>query len=255
MSEPSLGRLDLSGRGTLVTGSAQGMGEATARLLAQRGANVLVADINAEGADKVAQDIGDQAVAFAVDVTDPDACFAMVAAALEHFGRLDAAVNNAGITPEGTYIADTSLEDWRRLISTNLESVFYCMRAELPPMIEVGQGSIINIGSIMSGAGLETAGAYTAAKHGVLGLTRTAALEYSPQGIRFTCVGPGYMDTPMSKRGSSIPEVRDRMLSFQSVPRLGYDWEVAEMCAFLASDASTFCTGVYYSVDGGYFAR
>ena len=84
--------------------------------------------------------------------------------------------------------------------------------------------------------------------------TRTAALEYSPQGIRFTCVGPGYMDTPMSKRGSEIPEVRDKMLGFQLVPRLGHDWEVAEMCAFLASDASTFCTGAYYPVDGGYFA-
>jgi len=255
LSGPSLGRLDLTGRATLITGAAQGMGEATARLLAERGANVLVADVNGEGAAQVAKDIGEKAVAFTVDVTDPDACFAMVAAALEHFGRLDAAVNNAGITPEGSCIADTTLEDWRRLIATNLESVFYCMRAELPPMLEAGQGSIVNIGSIMSEAGLETAGAYTAAKHGVLGLTRTAALEYSPQGIRFNCVGPGYMDTPMSKRGSEIPEVRDRMLGFQSVPRLGHDWEVAEMCAFLASDASTFCTGAYYPVDGGYFAR
>lgn len=172
MSRTSLGRLDLSGRGTIVTGAAQGMGEATARLLAERGAHVLVADRNAEGAAHVAEGVGELAVPFAVDVTDPDDCFAMVEAALEHFGRLDAAVNNAGITPEGTYIADTTDEDWRRLISTNLESVFYCMRAELPPMLEAGQGSIVNIGSIMSGAGLEASAAYTAAKHGVLGLTR-----------------------------------------------------------------------------------
>jgi NAD(P)-dependent dehydrogenase (short-subunit alcohol dehydrogenase family) len=255
MSRTSLGRLDLSGRGTIVTGAAQGMGEATARLLAERGAHVLVADRNAEGAAHVAEGVGELAVPFAVDVTDPDDCFAMVEAALEHFGRLDAAVNNAGITPEGTYIADTTDEDWRRLISTNLESVFYCMRAELPPMLEAGQGSIVNIGSIMSGAGLEASAAYTAAKHGVLGLTRAAALEYSPCGIRVTCVGPGYMDTPMSQRGAAIPEVRDRMLSFQSIPRLGHAWEVAEMVAFLASDASTFSTGAYYPVDGGYFAR
>ena len=170
MSGPSLGRLDLTGKGTLVTGAAQGMGEATARLLAERGANVLVADVNGDGAAQVAKDIGESAVAFTIDVTDPDACFAMVDAALSHFGSLDAAVNNAGITPEGSSIADTKLKDWRRVISTNLESVFYCMRAELPPMLEAGQGSIVNIGSIMSGAGLETAGAYTAAKHGVLGL-------------------------------------------------------------------------------------
>jgi NAD(P)-dependent dehydrogenase (short-subunit alcohol dehydrogenase family) len=251
-----VGRIDLSGKSAIVTGGASGMGEATVRLLAERGAKVLVADRNGEGAAAVAKDVGEAAVPFTVDVSQADECAAMVAAAREAFGGLDAAVNCAGVSEgTGTRLADTTLETWRRVISINLEGVFYCMRAEIPAMIERGGGSIINIGSIMSVAGLVTAASYTAAKHGVLGLTRSAALEYGDQGVRINCVGPGNMDTPMTHIPFQRAEVREAQIAPQGIHRLGEAWEVAEMVAFLASDAAGFCTGGWFGVDGGFTAR
>jgi NAD(P)-dependent dehydrogenase (short-subunit alcohol dehydrogenase family) len=255
----TLGRLDLSGKVAIVTGGASGIGEDSVRLLAERGARVLVADRNEEGAAAVATDVGDVARPFCMDVTRPDECAALVLATLEAFGRLDVAVNCAGVVDgEGVPPAQTTVEQWRRILATNLDGVFYCMRAEIPPMLEAGKGSIINIGSIHSVTGIAGAAAYTSSKHGVLGLTRAAALAYAEQGIRVNCIGPGNMDTPMSRRAFSRPggeQGRDHVLSLQAMRRLGEAWEVAEMVALLASDAASFCTGAWFGVDGGYTAR
>ncbi len=253
---PAHGRLDLAGRVAVVTGAASGLGAASARLMAERGARVLVADRNADGARQVAAEIGPAAMGFTVEVSDPAQCEAMVATALDAFGQLDIAVNAAGVADGGgTRIADTPVETWRRIVSIDLDGVFYCMRAEIPPLLASGHGSIVNFGSIMSVTGLATAGAYTAAKHGVLGLTRSAALEYGDQGLRVNAIGPGNMDTPMTQRPFENKEVLQAQLSLQAVDRLGEDWEVAEMVAFLASDAGSFCTGGWFGVDGGYTAR
>lgn len=255
----ALGKLDLSGRVAVVTGGASGMGESSARLMAERGAKVIIADRNEELAVAVAKDIGDAAEPFHMDVTQPDECEAMVAAALEVFGGLDVAVNSAGVVDgEGIPFMDTTVEHWRRILSTNLDGVFYSMKAEIPPMLEAGRGSIINIGSIHSVAGIAGAAAYTSSKHGVLGLTRSAALAYGAQGIRINCIGPGNMDTPMSRRAFAREggdQALQHVVSLASIPRLGEAWEVAEMVAFLASDAAGFCTGAWFGVDGGYTAH
>jgi NAD(P)-dependent dehydrogenase (short-subunit alcohol dehydrogenase family) len=252
----ALGRLDLTGRVALVTGGGSGMGESSALLLAERGARVLIVDRNEDGARRVAAAIGDAAAAFVADVSDPDACMAMVHKAKEEFGHLNIAVNSAGVADgNGTLVADTTLETWRRILSINLDGIFYCMRAQIPALLESGHGSIVNIGSIMSQAGLAHSSAYTASKHGVLGLTRAAALEYGNMDLRVNAIGPGNMDTPMTKRPFSNKEVLDEQLRQQAMTRLGEAWEVAEMVAFLASDAASFCTGAWMGVDGGYTAR
>jgi NAD(P)-dependent dehydrogenase (short-subunit alcohol dehydrogenase family) len=237
------------GKVAIVTGAASGMGEATARLLASRGARVLLADLDSVRLEAVASAI-DGSVAHRIDVSDAAACQAMVAAAVSAFGRLDLAVNNAGISAAPTPLADISLDRYRHMMATHVDGVFFSMRSEIPEMLRHGGGAIVNTGSVMSVVGLGGLSDYTAAKHAILGLTRAAAIDYSPFGVRINCVGPGVMETPMTAHYS--PETLARSTSVHPIPRPGRAEEMAELTCFLLSDSASFCTGGWYAVDGGY---
>ncbi len=246
-------RAEFEGKAAVVTGAGSGIGAACARMLAERGAAVLVADLDAEAGEGVAAEIGGQARAYQGDVGDPVSAEGMMQAAVDALGRLDVAVNCAGIGGDNALMADYPLDTWRKVISVNLDGVFYCMRAEIPRMIESGGGSIVNIASIASKVAIPTIAPYIASKHAVLGLTRAAALEYAAQGIRVNAVGPGFIDTPLI---AHIPEdelVRIRAL--HPLGRLGTVDEVAELVSYLASDRASFCTGGYYTADGGYLSQ
>ena len=221
------------------------MGESSAWLMAERGAKVLIADRNKEQAIAVAEDIGEAAEPFHVDVAQPDECEAMVAAALNLFGGLDIAVNSAGVVDgEGIPFIETTVEHWRRIHSINLDGVFYCMKAEIPPMLGAGRGSIVNIGRLHSVTGIAGAAAYTSSKHGVLGLTRavcarrTAARAYgSTASVPATWTRP----CPKGRLTGRVGSTRwKHVASLASIPRLGEAWEVAEMVAFLTSMQGAF---------------
>jgi len=188
-----------------------------------------------------------------VDVSDPDSVEAMVRETVAAFGRLDVAVNNAGIGGESNPTGAYSIAGWRWVIDVNLNGVFYCMRYEIPAMLDSGGGVIINVSSILGSVGTAGAPAYTAAKHGLLGLTKAAALEYAKDGIRVVAVGPAYIDTPLLAHID--PQTRERITGLHPVGRMGTAQEVAEFVAFLASDAASFITGSYHLIDGGYTAQ
>lgn len=247
---------DVSDRSAVVTGGGSGLGREICLLLAANGAAVLVADRNAQAAADTAKgivDAGGTARGFEVDVTDYAGVEAMVAAAGE-LGPLKIAVNNAGIAGESAAIADYSLASWHSVIDVNLNSVFYCLRAEIPAMIAAGGGSIINMASVLGSVGFANSSAYVTAKHGLVGLTKNAALEYATDHVRVNAVGPGFTVTPLLEAN-----LDDDTMAFLSgrhaLGRMGTADEVAGLVAFLASDAATFVTGSYHMVDGGYAAQ
>jgi NAD(P)-dependent dehydrogenase (short-subunit alcohol dehydrogenase family) len=249
--------IELTGKVAVVTGAGSGIGEACATLMAARGAKVLVADIEAEHAESVAKAItaeGGVALAASVDVTDPAAVEAMVATAVDELGGLDVAVNNAGIGGPSAPTGDYPVDGWRTVISVNLDGVFYCTREEIRAMRERGGGSIVNMASILGSVGFANSAAYVSAKHGVVGLTKNAALEHAADGIRVNAVGPGFIRTPLVE-ASMDAEALAFLEGLHALGRLGTSEEVAELVAWLASDAASFVSGSYYPVDGGYLAR
>ena len=240
----------------MVTGAGSGIGEAIARRMAEEGATVVVADLNRTAANQVASAIerdGGTAVAVQQDVADPASVEKSVEFAVQKFGRLDVAVNNAGITGDLKPTADYSLEGWDKVIAVNLSGVFYGMKYQIPAMLRSGGGSIVNIASILGSVAARDSAGYNAAKHGVVGLTKTAALEYSKDGVRVNAIGPGYIDTPLLE--ALDREVYDGLVGLHPIGRLGKPEEVAELALFLASDKASFVTGSYHLVDGGYTAQ
>jgi NAD(P)-dependent dehydrogenase (short-subunit alcohol dehydrogenase family) len=249
--------IDFDGKVAIVTGGSSGIGRSTAQLYARAGARVVVSDIDEDGGHetvRLLRDEGGQAEFVRADVGKPDDCEKLVAATVEHYGRLDIACNNAGISGASAPTGEYGIDDWQRVIDINLSSVFYCMRYQIPAMLENDGGAIVNIASILGKVGFATAPAYTAAKHGVVGLTRTAALEYSAKGIRVNAVGPGFISTPLIAQLEDDDDTKQMLVSKHAIGRLGKDMEVAALIAFLSSEQASFITGSYHAVDGGYLA-
>ncbi|MCO5240904.1 MAG: SDR family oxidoreductase [Chitinophagaceae bacterium] len=246
----------IKGKVALVTGGGSGIGKAAAERYAAYGAKVIVSDISTEhGLQTVAaiEQSGGEAFFVAADVGKYEDCVALVSKTVEKYGRMDIAFNNAGIGGESNMVADMSVEGWLRVININLNSVFYCMKAELEQMLKQGKGVIVNMSSILGQVGFATAAGYVAAKHGVVGLTKTAALEYSARGIRINAVGPAFINTPLLDNLGD--EVKQALVTQHPIGRLGEADEVAELVAWLSSDKASFVTGNYYAVDGGYLSR
>lgn len=243
-----------NGKTALVTGAASGIGEAIALDLGRAGAFVVVADLNETAAQGVADRIradGGQAVAAGGDVSDAKVVEGLVDLARQN-GGLHLLVNNAGIGGESNPVGEYSLEGWHKVIDVNLHSVFYGLRYGIPAMLEAGGGAIVNMASILGSVGFAGAGAYVAAKHAVIGLTKTAAMEYGDKGIRVNAVGPAFIDTPLLSHMEK--ETIDWLVGKHPIGRLGRSEEVSALVLFLLSDQASFITGSYHLADGGYTA-
>jgi len=249
----------LDSKVALVTGGASGIGRATALTFAREGAKLVIADMNEEGGQQTVHLItekGGEAIFVKTDVSKAVEVQALISKAVETYGRLDCAHNNAGIAGGVRALsADYPEERWHQVIAVNLTGVWLCMKYELAQMRSQGSGAIVNTASAAGLVGGRGMSAYVASKHGVVRLTKTAALEYAQQGIRVNCVCPGVIQTPMTKRGLNDPELRARLIASEPMGRVGTPEEVAEAVVWLCSDAASFVTGHTMTIDGGFVAQ
>ncbi|MGZ5304886.1 MAG: SDR family NAD(P)-dependent oxidoreductase [Bacteroidia bacterium] len=247
---------ELENKVAIISGAGSGIGRAAAELLAKAGAKVVVSDIEEKGGNETVDIIskaGGQAHFVKADSSKPEDNEKIVNECVSKFGGLHIAVNNAGIGGPLALTGEYPLDGWQKVININLSGVFYAMHYQLPAMLKSGGGSIVNIASILGMAGTKMSPAYVAAKHGVVGLTKTTALEYAQQKIRVNSIGPGYIHTPLL---SSLDDATLQVLvGLHPIGRLGEAGEVAELILWLASDKASFVTGSYYPVDGGYLAQ
>ena len=251
----------LEGKVALVTGGGSGIGRATALIMAREGARVAVSDLSKDGIEATVGLInagGGQGIAIAGDVTDESNVASMVARTVSAYGRLDCAFNNAGISsradsPPGARLHEVTKSAVDRMLAVNLTGVFLCLKHEIVQMLKQGGGgAIVNTSSIAGLIGLPTSSHYVAAKHGVVGLTKTAAMEYAQEGIRVNCVNPGYIKTPMT---DDIMKTRyDELMAKVPMHRLGSAEEIAEAVVWMCSDRASFMTGASHLVDGGFCA-
>lgn len=243
-------------RVALVTGAGSGIGAAIAHELAVKGAKVVVSDIDEKNAQKVVQEITDArgtAVAFVADVSSREDNENLVRFAVHTYGKLNYAVNNAGVGGPPAPVGETELDAWDKVIGINLNGVLYGMRYQIPAMLEAGaeESGIVNMASVHGMVAAPNSAAYTAAKHGVVGMTRNSAAEYGPQQLRINAVGPGYIRTPLLEANLDA-EAMEAIAAKHPMQRLGTSAEVSALTCFLLSDDASFITGGYYLVDGGY---
>lgn len=251
-------KLDMKEKVALVTGGSSGIGKATVLAFVARGAKVVIADIDDSASKEIISMVknqGGEAHFVKTDVSDPEQAKAMVTETLDVFGRLDYACNNAGIGGEQNLTADYSVEGWQAVININLSGVFYGMKYQIPAMLKTGGGAIVNMASILGKVAFASSPAYVAAKHGVVGISKTAAIEYGQQNIRVNAVGPGFIKTPLISELEEDPDTYNMLVSLHPIGRLGESEEVANLVVWLSSEEASFLTGSFIPVDGGYLAR